>query len=124
MCHVVLSLKSFCLFSFFLDPPGPATLVYEPKRVVKKSSVRLMCSVSDLGRPPSNTFRWVRGTHLIQDVTSANWTIDPVTLETEANFTCSAYNLGGEGDSASVYIEVFGEFGWKEEFILEGFFLN
>ena len=113
MYLVVSSILNF----LFSDPPGPASLVFEPKRVVKKSKVTLMCSVSDLGRPPSNTFRWVRGTHLIQDVTSANWTIDPVTLETEANFTCSAYNLGGEGDSASVYIEVFGELALKINFV-------
>lgn len=90
------------------DPPGPAKLDYEPKKVVKKGSVKLTCSVEDAGRPPSNTFRWVRGSHLIQDVTSSNWTIDPVTLETKANFTCSAYNLGGEGGSSSVFIDVHG----------------
>lgn len=98
-----------CHFRFEIsDPPGPATLVFEPKKVVKKGSVRLSCSVKDYGRPPSSTFRWVRGSHLIQDVTSSNWTIDPVTLETKANFTCSAYNLGGEGDGASVFVDVFG----------------
>ncbi|KAK6619008.1 hypothetical protein RUM44_003390 [Polyplax serrata] len=88
-------------------PPGPATLIYEPQRVVKGKPVNLMCLVEDLGRPPSDTYRWVRGSHLIQDVTSYNWTMDSVTLETEANFTCSAYNLGGEGQSFSTSIEVF-----------------
>lgn len=88
-------------------PPGAASLVYEPMRVVKKSSVTLRCSVDDAGRPETTTYRWLRGTHLIQDVTAANWTIDPVTLETESNFTCLAYNKGGEGDPATVYIEVF-----------------
>lgn len=98
------------IFFFFKDPPGPATLVYEPQRVIKAKSVNLKCLVEDLGRPPTDTYRWVRGSHLIQDVTSFNWTIDPVTLETEANFTCSAYNLGGEGQSSSVSIEVLGEY--------------
>lgn len=96
-------------FLQILDPPGPATLIYEPQRVVKAKPVNLMCVVEDFGRPPSETFRWVRGSHLIQDVTSSNWTIDPVTLETAANFTCSAYNLGGEGQSSSASIEVLGE---------------
>jgi hypothetical protein len=79
-------------------------------RVIKKSSVTLRCSVDDAGRPETTTYHWLRGTHTIQDVTTANWTIDPVTLETESNFTCSAYNKGGEGDSATVYIEVSGKF--------------
>ncbi|XP_021920979.1 uncharacterized protein LOC110830403 [Zootermopsis nevadensis] len=88
-------------------PPGAASLKYEPTGVIKKSSVTLRCSVDDAGRPETTTYRWLRGTHLIQDVTTANWTIDPVTLETESNFTCLAYNKGGEGDPATVYIEVF-----------------
>lgn len=100
----------FFNLSNFPDPPGPATLVYEPQRVVKAKSVNLMCLVDDLGRPPTDTYRWVRGNHQIQDVTSYNWTIDPVTLETEANFSCSAYNLGGEGQSSSTSIEVLGKY--------------
>lgn len=79
-------------------------------RVIKKSSVTLRCSVDDAGRPETTTYRWLRGTHLIQNVTTANWTIDPVTQETESNFTCLAYNKGGEGDPATVYIEVYGKF--------------
>jgi len=90
--------------------------VYEPTRVVKKSSVTLRCSVDDLGRPETTTYRWLRGTHLIQDVTTANWTIDPVTLETESNFTCLAYNDGGDGKAATVSIEVSGKF--KENWLL------
>lgn len=66
--------------------------------------------MDDAGRPETTTYRWLRGTHLIQDVTTANWTIDPVTLETESNFTCLAYNKGGEGDPATVCIEVSGKF--------------
>ncbi|CAB0012723.1 unnamed protein product [Nesidiocoris tenuis] len=49
---------------------------------------------------------WTRGQHTVMDVTTANWTIDPVTLETESNFTCTAVNLGGESESATVYIKV------------------
>ncbi|XP_069698096.1 hemicentin-2 isoform X4 [Periplaneta americana] len=88
-------------------PPGAATLVFEPSRVVKKGPVTLRCSVDDAGRPETTTYRWLRGTHLIQDVTTANWTIDSVTLEVESNFTCLAYNEGGEGDPATVYIDVY-----------------
>jgi len=102
-------INTIIFFNNFSDPPGAASLVYEPTRVVKKSSVTLRCSVDDVGRPETTTYRWLRGTHLIQDVTTANWTIDPVTLETESNFTCLAYNKGGEGEAATVYIEVFGK---------------
>lgn len=92
----------------FTDPPGPASLVYEPNKVVKKGSVTLSCSVDDAGRPKSTKFRWMRGLHQMHNMTAANWTIEPVTLETDSNFTCLAYNEGGEGEPATVYIKVFG----------------
>ncbi|KAL1124451.1 hypothetical protein AAG570_001077 [Ranatra chinensis] len=88
-------------------PPGPASLVYSPSTVVKRGSMTLSCSVSDPGRPDNTTFRWVRGAHPVHDVTTANWTVDPVTLETESNFTCTAVNLGGRSASATQYIKVF-----------------
>ncbi|XP_046675859.1 hemicentin-2-like isoform X6 [Homalodisca vitripennis] len=87
-------------------PPGEASLVYWPNQVRKKGSVTLMCSVKDEGRPPGPIYRWTRGGHLIQDVTSANWTIDPVTLETESNFTCVAENAGGQSVPATVAFKV------------------
>jgi len=102
-------INKIMFFNNFSDPPGAATLVYEPTRVVKQSSVTLRCSVEDVGRPETTTYHWMRGTYRIQDVTTANWTIDPVTLETESNFTCMAYNKGGEGERATVYIDVFGK---------------
>ncbi|XP_059487903.1 uncharacterized protein LOC132203822 isoform X4 [Neocloeon triangulifer] len=88
-------------------PPGQATLTYEPARVVKRSSVTLMCSITDLGRPEATSFKWLRGQHPIHEVTSANLTIDPVNLETLSNFTCLAFNEGGEGEGATVFIDVF-----------------
>ncbi|KAF4519677.1 hypothetical protein B566_EDAN003927, partial [Ephemera danica] len=88
-------------------PPGPASLTYEPSRVVKRSSVTLMCAVDDLGRPEATAYRWLRGQHPLPEITTANLTIDPVTLETESNFTCLAYNAGGDGEGATVFIEVF-----------------
>ncbi|KAG8232214.1 hypothetical protein J437_LFUL010516, partial [Ladona fulva] len=89
-------------------PPGPASLTYDPPRVLKKSWVTLSCSVEDPGRPEAgpNSFKWFRGGHPIMDVTTANWTIEPVTLETQSNFTCLAANAGGEGESATVFVEV------------------
>ncbi|XP_071450004.1 uncharacterized protein nrm [Hetaerina americana] len=89
-------------------PPGPATLVYDPPQVLKKSWVTLSCSVEDPGRPEAtpNSFKWFRGGHPVIDVMTANWTIEPVTLETQSNFTCLAANAGGEGEPATVYVEV------------------
>lgn len=96
------------IFKIISDPPGAATLIYEPGKVIKKGTVTLSCSVEDPGRPETSKYRWLRGSHLIHNMTSANWTIDPVTLETDSNFTCFAYNDGGEGETATVYIEVAG----------------
>ncbi|XP_075211633.1 neuromusculin isoform X7 [Lycorma delicatula] len=87
-------------------PPGPTKLVYEPARVVKKGSVQLTCSVEDPGRPDNPTFRWVRDSHTLLGASTANYTIDPVTLETVANFTCTAVNDGGESESSTVHIQV------------------
>nr|CAD7590846.1 unnamed protein product [Timema genevievae] len=86
-------------------PPGPSTLVYEPREVVKKGTVTLRCTVEEPGYPETSTFKWMRGTHHIPNVTSASLT-NPVTLETESNFTCLAYNEGGEGEPATIYIDV------------------
>ncbi|CAB3363001.1 Hypothetical predicted protein [Cloeon dipterum] len=88
-------------------PPGQAALTFEPAKVVKRSSVTLMCSIVDYGRPEATSFRWLRGQHPIHEVTSANLTIDPVNLETLSNFTCFAYNEGGEGEGATVFVDVF-----------------
>ena len=47
---------------------------------------------------------------MVNHVTSFNWTISPVTLETEANISCVAINEVSEGGEDSIAIEVFGEF--------------
>ncbi|XP_034251543.1 hemicentin-1 isoform X2 [Thrips palmi] len=86
-------------------PPGPAELTHDVT-VVKNSAITLSCAVSDLGRPPTTTFRWLRNSSPVNNVTSANWTINPVTLRTRSNFTCLAVNEGGEGESATAEINV------------------
>lgn len=97
------------LSSHFVDPPGETSLIYWPNQVKKKGSVTLMCSVKDEGRPPGPTYQWLRGGHVIHDVKTANWTIDPVTLETESNFTCIAENDGGLSVPATVAFKVLGK---------------
>lgn len=102
------------IFILFPDPPSQAIVRYLPHRVVKKAAVTLYCSVDDPGRPEQTQFMWYRGTHVIQDVNTANWTISPVTLETESNFTCVAYNEGGQSAPGTVNIEVLGMFTFNQ----------
>lgn len=92
----------------FTDKPGPATITYEPKRVVKKGSLNITCSVLDLGRPEVTGFKWFRGSHQISGEESAVLRIESVNLETKANFTCMAFNEAGDGDPATVFIDVAG----------------
>ena len=77
--------------------------------MVKGDSITLTCDVDDPGRPEANEFIWMRGGHVVNHVKSFNWTIDPVTLETEANISCVAVNEVGEGESDFIAIEVFGK---------------
>ncbi|XP_077283136.1 nephrin-like [Arctopsyche grandis] len=86
--------------------PGPATLTYSPTRVIKGHSVVLTCRVQELGRPAASRYQWYRGARAIADVVTPTWTIDPVSLETAANFTCRAVNEAGMGEAATVLLEV------------------
>ncbi|XP_045507806.1 uncharacterized protein LOC123703740 isoform X5 [Colias croceus] len=87
-------------------PPGPAKLTYSPWRVVKGKSLVLSCSIEEKGRPEAHRYRWHRGGRLVSDIVSQNWTIDPVTLDHRTNFSCRATSAGGEGEPASVSVDV------------------
>ncbi|GJQ78945.1 putative immunoglobulin like protein [Trypoxylus dichotomus] len=87
-------------------PPGPASLKASSTKVIKKSSVTLTCSVKNPGKPEAITYVWYRGNHLISDITSFNWTINPVTYETKSNYTCYAHNDGGDSTPASIFVNV------------------
>ena len=82
---------------------------YEPLRVIKKQSLTITCSVEDPGRPEITGFKWMRGLHRLPDENQAVLRIESVNLETEANFTCMAYNSAGDGDPASTFIDVQGK---------------
>ncbi|KAK1135643.1 hypothetical protein K0M31_000230 [Melipona bicolor] len=86
--------------------PGPASISYEPKQVIKKRPLTITCSVLDPGRPKVVGFKWFRGLHRLPDENNATLTIESVNLETEANFTCLAYNEAGDGDPATTFIDV------------------
>ncbi|XP_053997962.1 hemicentin-1 isoform X2 [Hylaeus anthracinus] len=86
--------------------PGPASISYEPQQVIKKRPLTITCFVLDPGRPKVVGFKWLRGLHRLPDENDATLTIESVNLETEANFTCLAYNEAGDGDPATTFIDV------------------
>ncbi|XP_070160276.1 titin isoform X5 [Polyergus mexicanus] len=86
--------------------PGPASITYEPRQVVKKHPLSITCFVLDPGRPKVSGFKWLRGWHRLPDENDATLFIESVNLETETNFTCLAYNDAGDGDSATTFIDV------------------
>lgn len=86
--------------------PGVATLQHSPLVPTKKKSVTLTCSVEDGGNPNATRYRWQRGEMPIMAVVTPTWTVDPVGLESRTNFTCFAYNEGGEGTAATVLLDV------------------
>ena len=77
--------------------------------VVKGQAITLTCSVDEPGRPEATEFIWKRGGQIVHDVSTFNWTIDPVTLETEANISCVAKNDVGMGSPDFINIQVIGK---------------
>ncbi|XP_029660871.1 hemicentin-1 isoform X2 [Formica exsecta] len=86
--------------------PGPTSITYEPRQVVKKHPLSITCFVLDPGRPKVSGFKWLRGWHRLPDENDATLFIESVNLETETNFTCLAYNDAGDGDPATTFIDV------------------
>lgn len=116
----------------YIVAPGPVTLEFSPRQVIKERNVTLRCNAQYLGRPQHPTrYSWYRDGHPIYHqnqgltnsgtgtvpISSGNigggnfnpeWFVDHVSLETRANFTCSAYNEGGITYSEPVSIDVKG----------------
>ena len=84
-------------FIVIIDPPGRAFLQKDVETVIKGESITLTCVVEELGRPAATEYIWRLGGKVINDVKSLNWTIDPVTLETEGNISCHQYNMSFSG---------------------------
>lgn len=97
-------------FLGFLDPPSPAKIRSYPTKVVKGAEVNLECKVESTGRPDNVSYIWYRGSHQMTEVTSSKLKIAPVGLETNSNFTCIAVNEGGQGEPATLFINVNGKF--------------
>ena len=96
-------------FITIIDPPGRAFLQKDVETVIKGESITLTCVVEELGRPAATEYIWRLGGKVINDVKSLNWTIDPVTLETEGNISCIAKNPVGVGTPDFIDVEVFGK---------------
>lgn len=92
------------LFVFY--EPGNATLVHTPLVAIKKKSVHFSCSVDEDGNPKSSRYRWLRGDKPVMDIVMSNWTVDPIGLDSRTNFSCYAYNEGGNGEPATVFLDV------------------
>lgn len=86
--------------------PGNATLVHTPLIAIKKQSVQFSCSVDEEGNPKSSMYRWIRGDKPVMDIVTSNWTVYPIDVHSRTNYSCFAYNEGGEGTPATVFLEV------------------
>lgn len=53
-------------------------------------------------------YRWLRGNKTILDVVTAQWTVDPVGLDSRTNFSCYAHNEGGDGNPTTILLDVLG----------------
>lgn len=69
----------------------------------------LTCGVSDVGQPAVTQYRWTRNGHVIPEISNAQWNVSQVTLNYQANYSCTPVNEAGEGETATVEVEVYGE---------------
>ena len=86
--------------------PGNATIRADTEHIVKGDRLVLTCDVGDLGRPEAREYEWVMAGHTVGHVTSRQWTISPVTLETQSSLSCAAVNRVGRGNADTKTIEV------------------
>ncbi|CRK99567.1 CLUMA_CG012880, isoform B [Clunio marinus] len=93
------------LLDIFYEP-GNASISVDPPIPLKGKSMELSCSVEDSGNPKSTRFHWLRGDEPVKDIVTSIWTIDPVILDSRNNFSCYAFNDGGNGTLATIYIDV------------------
>lgn len=89
-----------------LYEPGNASISVYPSIPQKKKSMVLSCAVEDPGNPKSTRFHWLRGDEPVKDIVTAEWTIDPVGLHSRNNYSCYAFNDGGNGTLATINIDV------------------
>lgn len=76
---------------------------------MKKDAINITCGVKDPGRPTYSNFKWYRGQHRLPDETASVLEVESANLETKDNFTCLAVNAAGEGDTATVFVDIVGQ---------------
>ncbi|XP_022258808.1 hemicentin-1-like isoform X2 [Limulus polyphemus] len=81
--------------------PGPAKVVEITSPAVKGRRSTLQCIVEDLGSPKATQFHWKHSIEVLPDIFQ-NYTTDPVGLDTQGNYTCSAVNNVGRGPSGYI----------------------
>lgn len=86
--------------------PGNASVSVYPPIPIKGQSMVLTCVVDDPGNPKSTRFRWLQGDDLVKDIVTSEWTIYPVGLRNRNNYSCYAFNDGGNGTMATISINV------------------
>jgi hypothetical protein len=86
--------------------PGNASISVYPQIPLRGKSMVLSCAVEELGNPKSTRFHWLRGDQPVKDIVTADWTIDPVGLDSRNNYSCYAFNDGGNGTLATINIDV------------------
>lgn len=85
---------------------------YDKDKVLKGSTVFLICNLDHLGRPAATKYHWYAGSQeLLKD--SQNNTL-PLTnvgaKEKLTNYSCNAENAAGFGENASISINVVGKY--------------
>ncbi|XP_031788316.1 hemicentin-1 isoform X2 [Nasonia vitripennis] len=86
--------------------PGPASISYERRRVVKKMPLNITCTVKDPGRPAATGFKWFRGSYRLTEENEAVYRVEKARLENRANITCLAYNEAGDGDPDTTFVDI------------------
>ncbi|XP_023228878.1 hemicentin-1-like, partial [Centruroides sculpturatus] len=76
--------------------PGKAKLHHLDRPAVKGKHTTLSCEVDDLGSPEATAFHWEYNGKVLL-VTTANYTIDRVSLNSRGNYSCAAKNTLGIG---------------------------
>ena len=76
---------------------------------MKDDSMALTCSVTDPGQPAVTEYRWTRNGHVIPEISGPVWNVSQVTLNYQANYSCTPVNEAGEADTAVVEVQVFGK---------------
>jgi hypothetical protein len=86
--------------------PGNAVIIANPQIPLKRKSLVLSCEVEDLGNPKASKYRWLRGDEPVKYIETAEWTIEPVGLHSRNNFSCCAFNEGGNGTWATIDVDI------------------